>query len=96
MTNHLSKRTALGFIILLGFVSLFADMTYEGARSISGQYLAVLGASGAVVGIVAGAGELIGYTLRLLFGYLSDKTGRYWLMTIVGYAINCSLYRCWL
>src|SRR5262249_40649261 len=52
---------ALRFVVLLGVVSLFADVTYEGARSITGPYLAVLGASGAVVGIVAGAGELVGY-----------------------------------
>jgi len=43
-------------------------MTYEGARSISGQYLAILGASGFVVGIVAGLGELIGYGFRLVSG----------------------------
>jgi MFS family permease len=69
-------------------VSLFGDMTYEGARSIMGPYLAVLGASGAVVGFVAGFGEFIGYALRLGSGYLSDRTGRYWPITIAGYAIN--------
>ena len=69
----LSRRTALTFVILLGVVSLFADMTYEGARSITGPYLAVLGASATVVGIVAGFGELIGYVLRLVAGYLSER-----------------------
>lgn len=83
-----SKREAFKFIILLGAVSLLADMTYEGARSIAGQYLAILGASGTVVGIVAGFGELVGYALRLVSGYISDKTGRYWLITIFGYTIN--------
>ncbi len=76
------------FVIFLGIVSLFADMTYEGARSITGQYLAILGASGTVVGIVSGFGELIGYGFRLVSGYLSDKTGKYWLVTFVGYALN--------
>ena len=38
--------SALKFVVLVGVVSLFADMTYEGARSINGQYLALLGASG--------------------------------------------------
>jgi len=78
----------MAFIILMGIVSLFADMTYEGARSISGQYLAILGASGTVVGIVAGLGEFIGYGFRLISGYLSDKTGKYWLITFIGYIIN--------
>lgn len=63
-------------------------MTYEGARSITGQYLAILGASGTVVGIVAGLGELIGYGFRLVSGYISDKTGKYWLVTFIGYALN--------
>jgi len=83
-----SRKTAFKFIILLGLVSLLADMTYEGARSITGPYLALLGASGTVVGIVAGFGELIGYALRLVSGYISDKTGKYWLITILGYAVN--------
>ena len=84
----LTRGTALTFVILLGVVSLFADMTYEGARSITGPYLAVLGASATVVGIVAGFGELIGYVLRLVAGYLSDRTGRYWTFTLAGYVVN--------
>jgi MFS family permease len=82
------KATALRFVVLLGVVSLFADMTYEGARSITGPYLAILGASGTIVGLVAGFGELIGYALRLVSGYLADRTGKYWTITILGYAIN--------
>jgi MFS family permease len=73
---------------LLGVVSLFADMTYEGARSITGPYLLTFGVSAVVVGIVAGAGELIGYALRLVSGWFADRTHRYWSTTIVGYAIN--------
>ena len=88
MNPSLSKNTAIKFVILLGIVSLFADMTYEGARSITGQYLAILGASGTVVGIVAGFGELIGYGFRLISGYVSDKTGKYWLITFIGYVLN--------
>jgi len=63
-------------------------MTYEAARSITGPYLALLGASGIFVGIVAGFGELVGYALRLLSGYLVDKTGQYWGIPIVGHGIN--------
>lgn len=88
MSDNLTKNTAIKFVILLGIVSLFADITYEGARSITGQYLAILGASGTVVGIVAGLGELIGYGFRLVSGYVSDKTGKYWLITFIGYALN--------
>jgi len=86
--KYISKGAALKFVILLGIVSLFADTTYEGARSITGPYLAVLGASGTIVGIVVGFGELIGYSLRLVSGYISDKTGKYWTITLLGYGIN--------
>ncbi len=87
-SQGISKGIALKFVVLLGIVSLLADMTYEGARSITGPFLAILGASGTVVGIVAGLGELIGYGLRLLSGYISDKTGKYWTITLLGYFIN--------
>jgi len=79
---------ALRFVVLLGIVSLFADMTYEGARSVTGPYLALLGATGTAVGIVAGGGELLGYALRLWSGWLADRTHRYWAITISGYAVN--------
>ncbi len=82
------KKAAYTFLVLLGMVSLFSDLTYEGARSILGPYLLLLGASAATVGFVSGLGEFIGYALRLVTGYISDKTKRYWLITIVGYAIN--------
>jgi MFS family permease len=84
----LGYRHALRFILLLGGVSLLADMTYEGARSITGPYLAMLGASATAVGFVAGFGELVGYAVRLGSGYLSDRTGRYWAVTIFGYCVN--------
>jgi MFS family permease len=86
--NSISTKSALKFVVLLGFVSLFADVTYEGARGITGPFLALLGANAAVVGLVAGFGELIGYALRLATGYLADKTQRYWLLTIIGYTVN--------
>lgn len=59
-----------------------------GARAITGPYLAILGASTMVVCVVSGLGELLGYALRLGSGYLSDRTGRYWAITIIGYAVN--------
>lgn len=79
---------ALKFIILLGVVSLFADMTYEGARSVTGPYLAILGASATVVGIIGGLGEFVGYGIRIIFGSLADRTGKYWTITILGYILN--------
>ncbi|MEA3442606.1 MAG: MFS transporter [Chloroflexota bacterium] len=81
------KRLAFQFIILLGIVSLFGDVTYEGARSITGPYLATLGASASIVGLVAGIGEFVGYALRLASGYLADRTKAYWVFTFLGYGL---------
>ncbi|HET9419072.1 MAG TPA: MFS transporter [Chthoniobacterales bacterium] len=72
----------------MGVANFFADLTYEGARGITGPFLASLGASATVVGFVAGFGELVGYSLRSVTGYFADRTRKYWLVTFVGYVIN--------
>ncbi|HEX4977580.1 MAG TPA: MFS transporter [Nocardioides sp.] len=77
-------RTVVGF----GVVSLAADMVYEGARSITGPYLASLGATALVVGLVTGAGEGAALVLRLVSGPWADRSGRYWALTITGYALT--------
>ncbi len=77
-------RTVAGF----GVVSLAADMVYEGARSITGPFLASLGATALVVGLVTGAGEAAALVLRLVSGPLADRSGRYWGLTILGYAMT--------
>ncbi len=82
------KKLAFRFVLWIGVVSLFADLTYEGARGITGPFLAKLGASATIVGFVAGFGELAGYGLRSVFGYFADKTHRYWSFIFVGYTIN--------
>jgi hypothetical protein len=84
----LIKKSPWAFIILIGIISLFSDMTHEGARSITGPYLAMLGASATIVGFVAGFGELIGYSLRLVSWFIADKTKKYWTVTFIGYFIN--------
>ncbi len=88
--NKSKKRIsqAMIFIILFGIVSLFSDMTHEGASSIRGAYMSLLGASAGAIGFVSGLGELIGYSMRYVFGKLTDKTKRYWFMTIAGYVLD--------
>lgn len=82
------KKAAYSFIVLLGIVSLLSDMAYEGARSIIGPYLGLLGATAVTVGFVSGLGEFVGYAFRLVTGFIGDKTKKYWTMTIIGYAMN--------
>jgi hypothetical protein len=69
-------------------VSLFADLTYEPARSLAGPYLAFLGSGATAVGLVAGLGELVGQGLRAVSGLVSDRTRRYWAVTIAGYTVS--------
>jgi hypothetical protein len=75
-TTTRTTRGAIGFVIFIGLTSLFADMTYEGARSINGPFLALLGASATIVGFISGFGELAGYAVRFASGIWCDRTGR--------------------
>jgi MFS family permease len=90
MENNKKKKLskAMLFILLFGIVSLFSDMTHEGASSIRGAYLSLLGASAGTIGFISGLGELIGYSMRYVFGKLTDKTKQYWPMTVVGYILD--------
>ncbi len=82
------RRQAMAAVVTFGVVSLLADIVYEGARSVLGPYLATLGASAAVVGLVSGAGEFVGYALRWVTGVVADRTRGYWAMTFVGYGLT--------
>ncbi len=90
MGNDKKKKVsqAMSFILLFGIVSLFSDMTHEGASSVRGAYLSLLGASAGTIGFISGLGELIGYSMRYVFGKLTDKLKRFWPMTIIGYVLD--------
>jgi len=83
-----TRKRALRFVLLIGALSFFADFTYEGSRGIVGPYLGLLGASATIIGIVAGFGELLGYGLRVVSGRLSERTGEFWPITIIGYVVQ--------
>src|SRR5437588_12832970 len=88
--SHLTIGSSPAFtcVLTMGIVNLFGDMTYEGGGAVNGQFMATLGASAAIVSITAGIGEFLGYALRSVSGYIADRTGRYWLVTFIGYVIN--------
>jgi MFS family permease len=79
---------AMMFIILFGMVSMMSDITHEGAASIHGAFLSLLGASAGTIGFVSGLGELTGYSMRYVFGRITDRTRGYWPMTIIGYVLD--------
>ena len=76
--------------LLLGLVSLFADVVYEGGRSISGAYLAELGAP-AVAAALIGVGEFLGLVFRLFSGYVATvfhSSTVLWGSTLLGYLLT--------
>ncbi|SAK89401.1 MFS transporter [Caballeronia arationis] len=83
-----ASRVAMRFVLLIGVLSFFADLTHEGSRSILGPFLASMQASAFVVGVVTGFGELAGYGLRYFSGRFADATGRFWPTAIVGYLVQ--------
>jgi len=82
---------ALRFVLMVGVMSLFADLTYEGSRSIVGPYLGLLGASAFLISVITGFGEFLGYALRLLSGRSADRTGLYWPIAIGGYVLQMTV-----
>ena len=88
VTTRLVPWSPWRTVVWFGVVSLAADMVYEGARSITGPFLGALGAGALTVGLVTGAGEAAALALRLVSGPLADRSGRYWSLTMVGYAMT--------
>ena len=83
------KKTLLVFI-LLGLVSLLADVVYEGARSIIGAYLKVLEAAMVIAGVIS-FGEFIGYVMRGVGGFIANRfrsSRVYWMLIFLGYSVN--------
>ncbi|MEM1574481.1 MAG: MFS transporter [Nitrososphaerota archaeon] len=85
-----SKKAYIA-ILMMGIISLFGDIVYEGVRGIIPDYLKFLGASATIVGIIIGLGELISYFSRIVGGILADKTHSYWPLMLLGYGLIFSL-----
>jgi MFS family permease len=83
----ISKRAAYVAILSMGIVSMLGDIVYESGRGIAPDYLRFLGASAFMVGAVSGAGEFIGYAMRLVSGGLADRSRAYWLFIFMGYGL---------
>lgn len=89
-TNELKdfgSNLALIAVVVFGFISLFGDVVYEGARGIVPSYLELLLAPAFIVGFAVGLGEFLGYALRLVFGVVADVKKAYWPLTILGYML---------
>ena len=85
-----TQRRVLLVFLLLGLVSLFADVVYEGGRSVSGAYLAEIKAPVVATALV-GVGEFLGLAFRLFSGYIAtilQSSTVLWGSTLLGYLIT--------
>ncbi len=83
-------RVALTAFVALSLVSLFADMTYEGSRSVLGSYLNILGGTAVAAGLI-GIGEFLSHLMRLVGGVLAGalrSSRAYWALIFIGYFTN--------
>lgn len=87
--NNEINTKKIGYIVIISFglISLFGDIIYEGARGIIPPYLYSLGATAAIVGLATGLGDFLGYSLRIISGYLADVKKTYWLFVFMGYGL---------
>ncbi len=88
MNRPAAVRKALGFVVILGIVSLFADANYEGGRSIAGPYLFILGLTPVLLGFMSGAIDLFQYFGRYAAGLWVDRNGHAWFILVLGYVLN--------
>lgn len=91
MEMQVDRSKVYRVIMLFGLVSFLGDIIYEGARGVIPSYLAYLGASAFLVGLVSGISEFIALTLRLIAGILTDVTRSYWKFYVLGYALIISI-----
>lgn len=82
------RGSALQFLLLMALVAMLADLGYEGMRGVAGPYLGLLGAGPAVIGFVGGLGELVGFGLRVVAGWVADRTRAWWALVFLGYGVN--------
>jgi MFS family permease len=75
-------------IIIVGFVSLFTDLSSQMVFPVVPLFLLSLGASAWVVGLVEGAAETTASLLKVFSGYWSDKIKRRKPFVFAGYSLS--------
>lgn len=87
MDNKKNKKIHKN-IYLLGFSSLFNDLSSEMITPILPLLITKFGGAGIAIGLIGGVREGFSNTLRFLFGYLSDKISNRKLFIYGGYATS--------
>lgn len=76
-------------VLALGFVSLLTDMSSEMIYPLLPVFLTtVLGAGAFALGIIEGTAEMTASILKIVSGYLSDRTERRKPIVMVGYTLS--------
>jgi MFS family permease len=73
---------------ILGLISLFTDFASEMLYPVTPLFLAALGASMSVIGLIEGLAEITAGILKGFFGILSDKINKRAIFVKIGYTLS--------
>ncbi|MFZ0034486.1 MAG: MFS transporter [Sedimentisphaerales bacterium] len=82
------KKGGFRNVILLSIVSFLNDLSSEMIMPILPMFLQSLGASGQIIGLVGGLRDSLSSILKVICGYLSDKTGKRKVFVYWGYGVS--------
>jgi MFS family permease len=81
--------SGIGFnVLLLGIVSFFNDMSSEMIIPILPIFIAALGGTGLIIGLIGGLRDSISSILKVICGYWSDKIGKRKIFVATGYSTS--------
>jgi MFS family permease len=79
-------------VFFLGLISLFNDFSAEMVQAVMPVFLTtVLGAPAFFVGLIEGVADTLSSVLKVISGWVSDKTKKRKLMAVSGYALSVGL-----
>lgn len=85
------KKDDLSNVKYLGLVSLFTDVSSEMVFGLLPLFLlGPLGASNALLGLVEGVAEMLGYNVRMASGAISDRLQKRKPLVLIGYALSAA------
>ena len=83
------RRRLPSTVLALGFISLLTDLSSEMIYPLLPVFLTtVLGAGAFALGIIEGTAEMTASVLKILSGYLSDRTGKRKPIVTAGYTLS--------
>ncbi len=92
----MNKKATISNIVLIGLVSMFADMSTEMVYPLVPLFLtATLGASPAIVGVIEGIAESLASILKVFSGYIGDVYHNKKRLAFTGYSASI-LYKIFL